>query len=118
MLSAARATAQEIPVRLTCAVVDVRGDLVAVARMDGAPFWTVETALGKARASALFGRPSGQLTAPELTSIAAASGVTIFAIQGALPITENGQRVGAIGCSGGRGEQDEAAASAGIAAAR
>ena len=114
MLAAATAKATELGVRLTCVVVDVRGDLVAAARMDGAPFWTVETALGKARASAVFGGPSGA-DRPDLQSIAAASGLTIFTIQGALPIVTGTQRTGAIGCSGASGQQDEDAARAGIA---
>src|SRR5262245_2523428 len=59
MLTAARAKATEMGVNLTCVVVDVHGDLVAAARMDGVLALTVDVAQGKARTSAFFGQPSG-----------------------------------------------------------
>ncbi len=58
-LTAAEATAAKFGVAVSCAVVDARGDLVALHRMDKARFITVDIARGKALAAAIFGRPSG-----------------------------------------------------------
>src|SRR5215212_4249169 len=57
----ARAAADKINVKLSCVVVDSRGDLVAVTRMDGARFYTTDVARGKALTSALFGQPSANM---------------------------------------------------------
>ena len=61
-LTATEAAAIEMGVGLSCAVVDSRGALVALARMDDARYFTADVAVGKARASAAFGAPSGELT--------------------------------------------------------
>lgn len=118
MLAAAQAKAAEMKVGLSCVVVDVRGDLVAAQRMDGVPFLTVEVAKGKATMSAMFGQPSGAMgeRGPALQSIGASAGLTMLAVQGAVPIVQNNQRVGAIGCSGAASQQDEDAARAGATA--
>ena len=60
-LDLARAAASKMGVALSCAVVDARGDLVALARMDTARFFTTDVARGKAQVSAMFGQPSGNL---------------------------------------------------------
>ena len=118
MLTAARANATQVAIGLSCAVVDVHGDLVAAARMDGVAFLTITVAQGKARASAFTGQPSGALgeRGPVFQNIGAAAGQTVLAVQGAVPIVQGGKRVGAIGCSGGTGQQDEDAARAGLMA--
>ena len=59
-LAVAEAAAVEMDIGLTCAVVDSRGTLVALARMDNARYFTADVAVGKARASAAFGAPSGR----------------------------------------------------------
>ena len=61
-LAATEGAAVEMGVGLTCAVVDSRGALVALARMDTARYFTADVAVGKARATAAFGAPSGALT--------------------------------------------------------
>ena len=60
-LAAAQETAEALGVSLSCAVVDSRGDMIALARMDGARFYTTDVARGKARMSAMFGQPSGDM---------------------------------------------------------
>ena len=60
-LTAAQEEAEALGVSLSCAVVDSRGDMIALARMDGARFYTTDVARGKARMSALFGQPSGNM---------------------------------------------------------
>jgi uncharacterized protein GlcG (DUF336 family) len=117
MLQAAQAKAAELRVGLSCVIVDVRGDLVAAIRMDGVGFLTVEVAKGKATTSAMFGAPSGAMgeRGPVLQAIGASAGLTMLTVQGAVPIVQNNQRLGGIGCSGAASQQDEDAARAGLA---
>jgi uncharacterized protein GlcG (DUF336 family) len=119
-LEAARAAATTIGVNLSCAVVDSRGDLIALARMDGARFFTTDVARGKAQVSAMFGQPSGNLAqfgaSPFFGNLNTAAQGRLYPIQGAVPISRNNQVIGAVGCSGASAQQDEDAAKAGLAA--
>ena len=116
-LAAAEAAAVEMGVGLSCAVVDSRGAIVALARMDSARYFTADVAVGKARASAAFGAPSGGLTRiGELGLGRVMEGGEMLFLQGAVPILKDGQPVGALGCSGAAAQQDEDAANAGVAA--
>lgn len=119
-LEAARAAAGKIGVKLSCAVVDSRGDLIALTRMDGAGFYTTDIARGKALVSSMFGQPSGNLgqfaTSPYFANLNTAAQGRLYPIQGAVPITRAKQTIGALGCSGGSSQQDEDAAKAGLAA--
>lgn len=116
-LRAAVASARSQGVALSCAVVDVRGDLVALIRMDDAAFQTASIAEGKAMSSALFDRPSADLArmgaSPFFASLNASMGNRMIPAQGAVPIVREGRVIGAIGCSGGAPQQDETAAKAG-----
>jgi len=118
-LEAAVANASSNKVALGCAVVDVRGDLVALTRMDDAGFLTASIAQGKALASALFGRPSGEFGAmaasPFFASLNASMQNRLIPAQGAVPILHEGRVIGAVGCSGGAPAQDEMAAKAAAA---
>jgi glc operon protein GlcG len=116
-LSAAEGAAVEMGVGLSCAVVDSRGALVAMARMDTARYFTADVAVGKARASATFGAPSGGLTRiGSLGLDKVIEGGQMLFLQGAVPIMSDGQTLGALGCSGASSQQDEDAATAGVAA--
>ena len=116
-LAAAEGAAVEMGVGLTCAVVDSRGALVALARMDTARYFTADVAVGKARATAAFDAPSGALTnVGSLGLDTVIEGGGMLFLQGAVPITKNGQSMGALGCSGASSQQDEDAATAGVAA--
>ncbi len=116
-LNTAVASARSQGVALSCAVVDVRGDLVALIRMDDAAFQTAAIAQGKAMSSAMFGRPSADLArmgaSPFFASLNASMGNHMIPAQGAVPIIHNDRVIGAIGCSGGAPQQDETAAKAG-----
>ena len=118
-LEASRAAAAKINVLLSCAVVDSRGDLVALARMDGARFFTADIARGKAMVAAMFGQPSANMVTfgsqPFFANLNTAAQGRLYPIQGAVPISKNNQIVGAIGCSGASSQQDEDAAKAGLA---
>lgn len=116
-LAAAEEAAKGMGVNLTCAVVDARGTLVALARMDGASYFTADVAAGKARASAAFRAPSGELgRISELGLADVIEGGPMLFLQGAVPILNDGQSMGALGCSGASAQQDEDAANAGVAA--
>ena len=121
MLEAARAKAAEIGVRVAIAVLDPRGDLVALHRMDGALWRTVPISQGKAAASAAWDVPSGDLAdrwdQPVVRALSMMEQGRIIPWQGALPVRRpDGAMIGAIGVSGARPAQDEEVAAAGLAA--
>ena len=124
MLEAGLARARDGKHRVTIAIVDSGGFVVAMARMDGAAPATPDIALGKAGAAALMRRPSGELGqrwapgAPIPTAMAIRTGGRFIAHQGALPFLEGDQAIGAVGVSGAPSDQDEAIAQAAIDAFR
>jgi len=117
MIQAAIAKAGELQVKLSIAVCDTGGNLVAFNRMDGASAVSATVAQGKAAASAGFGRASGTLQAdsPVIQAIIATMGGRMLPARGAVPIHKTGELVGAIGASGATAEQDEQCAQAGAA---
>jgi glc operon protein GlcG len=122
MLQGAIAYARERNYRMSFAVVDAHGNLIATVRMDGARFLTPETARAKAYASAAYGRPSGVLGQdyhdnPAFWGSLGSLGRPIVPSQGALPVLANGVQVGAMGAGGGSSQEDEDTVRAGIAAA-
>jgi uncharacterized protein GlcG (DUF336 family) len=121
-LEAARAAAVKLGVNLSCAVVDSRGDLVALTRMDGARFFTTDTAIGKAMMSAMFGQPSaafvGRGNTPLMQGLNESSGGRLRFFQGALPIVRGGFTVGAFAASGASAQQDEDAVRAALSTFR
>jgi glc operon protein GlcG len=119
ILRGALAKAQELNIRISAAVCDAGGRLVAFQRMDNAIWASGYASQGKAVASAAFGRPSGEMADradnPILRSVVAAEGGHMIMGQGAVPIIRNGVVEGACGVSGGTGQQDEDCARAGVA---
>jgi glc operon protein GlcG len=99
---------------LSFAVVDAGGHLVALQRMDGAPWITPEVALGKAWTAAAWGTPSAAQgeKMKELHAFSAAISAAThgrFTPQiGGLPILEGDELIGAMGASGASGAEDEA----------
>jgi uncharacterized protein GlcG (DUF336 family) len=120
VLQAARKKATDMGVKLSISVVDARGDLVCMVRMDGAPWRTPYISRGKARASACFGIPSNDLTdralTPVLRAVMEVEKGEFVPGQGALPIFKNGELIGAVGGSGGTAQEDEDASRAGVEA--
>ena len=111
--------ARETNIRISVAVCDAGGRLVAFNRMDNAIWASVYGCQGKAIASVAFGRASGELAeragSPIIQGIAAAEGGHMIPSQGAVPIVRNGVVVGACGVGGGTAQQDEDCARAGVA---
>ena len=101
---------------VSAVVVDARGSVIASERMDGAVFFTTDAARGKALVSASLGAPSGSMTQLATSGVADVLPGTPVMLQGALPIVRNKVTVGAVGCGGGSGQQDEDVARAAIAA--
>ncbi|PKB72946.1 MAG: hypothetical protein BZY75_04570 [SAR202 cluster bacterium Io17-Chloro-G7] len=118
MVKAAIGKAKEMNINLSVSVCDAGGHLLAFNRMEGCIFISAAAAQGKAVAAVGFGRPSGDVSAdsPVVQLIVASQGGRMVPAQGALPIVQNGQIIGAIGGSGGTAQQDEDCARVGLAA--
>ena len=119
VVHAAVAKAQEMNIRISVAVCDAGGRLVAFNRMDGAIWAGAYGSQGKAVASVAFGRASGELQeragSPIISGIAAAEGGHMIPSKGAVPIIRNGVVEGACGVDGGTAQEDEDCARAGVA---
>src|SRR5881628_3013773 len=102
MIQAAIAKAEELQVKISVAVCDTGGNLIAFNRMNGAIVVSATVAQGKAAASAGFGRTSGALQAdsPVIQAIIATMGGRMLPARGAVPVHQAGELVGAIGASG------------------
>ena len=118
-IDGAIARAQELNIRVSVAVCDAGGRLVAFSRMDGTVWGSVYGSQGKAVASVGFGRASGELQgradSPIIRGIVGAEGGHMIPSQGAVPIVRDGVVVGACGVGGGTSEEDEDCARAGVA---
>ena len=118
VIAGAIAKATELDIKISVAVCDAGGRLVAFQRMDNAIWASAYGSQGKAVASAAFGRPSGELTEranhPTPRGIAAAEGGHMIMGQGAVSIIRNGVIEGACGVGGGTAQQDEDCALEGV----
>jgi glc operon protein GlcG len=118
VLEGAIAKAEELNIKISVAVVDNGGRLIAMNKMDGAIWASTYGCIGKAVGSSAFGRPSGEMQEraeqPTPKGIAAASGGQMILGQGAVPIIRNGVVEGACGVGGGTSQQDEDCARAGV----
>jgi len=116
-IAAAVAEAKKHNWKLNVAVVDSGANLVAFQRMDGAQLASITISEHKARAAASFRRETHvmedgiQLKQNYYTMTLDG----VIASRGGIPLIEGGKLIGAIGCSGGTGSQDEAACKAGAA---
>lgn len=116
-IGAAMAEAENKGWAVNVAVVDSGADLVAFGRMDGAQLASIPISEHKARVAVGFRRPtrvfedgvqkSGNVYLLTLDGI--------IASRGGIPLIEDGKLIGAIGCSGAAGSQDEVACTAGAA---
>jgi uncharacterized protein GlcG (DUF336 family) len=119
---AALAKAKAMGTVMTASVVDEAGRTVLVMRGDGAGFFSTETSRAKAVAAANFRKPTKELGEMALKGSAFWAAVPavlrgeILPSIGGVPITKGGKVIGAIGCGGGTGEQDDECAAAGAAA--
>jgi len=119
VIEGALAKAKELNIRVSVAVCDAGGRLVAFQRMNNAIWGSAYGSQGKAVASAAFGRPSGELSEranhPTPAGIREAEGGHMIMGQGAVPILRAGAIEGACGVGGGTAQEDEDCARAGVA---
>lgn len=121
-IEAALAKANEMGVKVAIAVLDDHAGLVAMARMDDANFlFLPEAAQGKAMATVLWnGAASGALMEragmPIFSAVNSMYGGRVIYQQGAVPIKQGDQLIGAIGVGGASAQQDEDIATAGAEA--
>jgi uncharacterized protein GlcG (DUF336 family) len=119
VVHAAIEKAREMNIRVSVAVCDAGGRLLAFNRMDHAIWGSIYGSQGKAIASVAFGRASGELTeragTPIIQGIMAAEGGHMIPSQGAVPILRDGVVIGACGVGGGTSQQDEDVARAAVA---
>ena len=121
VIAAAEAKAQEIGQPMNIAVADGGGNLVAHVRMDGAWIGSIDISIKKAFTSRAFDITTKDLavhsqSGGQFFGIHASNGGRVMIFAGGIPLQRDGAVVGAIGVSGGSGEQDHAVAEAGAAA--
>lgn len=125
VLTAARAKAEEIGVKQTLCIVDESANVIALHRIPGARLTGVDISIAKAYTAAGHERPTHKFN--EGPNGPALPGNEAFGIShmipgkfaifvGGFPLEYDGQIVGAIGVSGGNGEQDKAVGAAAIEA--
>ena len=118
IIAVAIAEARKRDWKLNVAVVDSGGNLVAFERMDGAQLASIQIAEHKARASATFRRET-KVFENGIQQNASYYMLTLDGVvgsRGGIPLVAGGKLIGAIGCSGGSGSQDEVACKAAVAA--
>jgi len=121
VIAAAEEKAKKIKQPSNIAVVDAGANLVAFERMDGAWLGSIDIAQNKAftaRAFDIETEKLSKLSQPkeQFFGIQNSNQGRVMIFAGGIPLTRDGVVVGAIGVSGGMGEQDQAVAEAGAKA--
>ena len=121
VIAAAERKSQAIGQPMNIAVADEGGNLVAHVRMDGAWIGSIDISQKKAYTSRAFDISTRDLATQsqsggQFFGIHASNDGKIMIFAGGIPLKKNGKVVGAIGVSGGSGDQDHAVAEAGAAA--
>ena len=108
VVAAAEAEAKKRNWKMNIAVVDTNGELVQFERMEGAQIASGPISVGKARTAARFRRESRVFYNAYETGhgYVATLDPTLVASPGGFPLVEGGKLIGAVGCSGGTGDQD------------
>ncbi|MEO7652026.1 MAG: heme-binding protein, partial [Bryobacteraceae bacterium] len=112
--------AADIGQPMNVAVVDEGGNLVAHVRMDGAWLGSIDISIKKAFTSRAFDIATKDLadhsqSGGQFFGIHASNHGRVMIFAGGIPLKLGGQVIGAIGVSGGSGEQDHSVAEAGAA---
>ena len=115
LVAAAEAEAKKHNWKMNIAVVDTNGEPVVFERMEGAQIASGSISIGKARTAARFRRESRLFFNAYESGHTYVSTLdpTLVASPGGFPLVENGKLIGAIGCSGGTGDQDAVTCKAG-----
>src|SRR5919202_2042745 len=121
VIAAAEKKAAEISQPMNIAVADEGGNLVSHVRMDGAWIGSIDISINKAFTSRAFDISTKDLakhsqSGDQFFGIHVSNHGRIMIFAGGIPLKKDGRVVGAIGVSGGSGDQDHAVAEAGAAA--
>src|SRR5437762_7230363 len=121
IIAAAEKKAAEIGQPMNIAVADAGGNLVAHVRMDEAWIGSIDISIKKAFTARAFDIATKDLathsqSVGQFFGIHASNDGRVMIFAGGIPLKRDGKVVGAIGVSGGSGEQDHAVAAAGAAA--
>ena len=117
VLAAAVAEGKRRNWTLACAIVDSGANLVSFKRMDGTQIGSIDVAVHKARASVKYKRETKAFEATmQGGNMMVMTLDDMIASRGGIPMLDGGKMIGAIGCSGATGAQDEVVAKAGLAA--
>ncbi len=121
IIAAAEKKAEELKQPMNIAVADAGGNLVAHVRMDRAWMGSIDISIKKAwtaRAFDIETKTLGTLSqsGDQFFGIHASNNGKVMIFAGGVPLKRDGQVVGAVGVSGGSGDQDHAVAEAGAAA--
>jgi len=121
VIAAAERKAKELRQPMNIAVADGGGNLIAHVRMDDAWIGSVDIAIKKAFTARAFDISTKELakfsqSGGQFFGIHASNEGRVMIFAGGIPLTRAGKVVGAVGVSGGSGEQDQAVAEAGVKA--
>lgn len=121
VISAAEKKAREIGQPMNIAVVDGGGNLVSHVRMDGAWLGSIDISINKAFTARAFDISTAELAqnsqpGQQFFGIHVSNHERVMIFAGGVPLRRDGSIIGAIGVSGGNGNQDEAVALAGASA--
>lgn len=121
IIAAAEKKAEQLGQPMNIAIADGGGNLVAHVRMDGAWIGSIDISMNKAYTSRAFDITTKDLaeysqSGNQFFGIHASNNGRVAIFAGGVPLKRDGKVVGAIGVSGGSGEQDHAVAEAGAAA--
>lgn len=121
IIEAAERKAEQIGQPMNIAIADEGGNLIAHVRMDGAWLGSIDISIKKAYTARAFDLATKDLathaqSGGQFFGIHASNDGKIMIFAGGIPLKKDGKVVGAIGVSGGSGEQDHAVAEAGAAA--
>ena len=121
VIDAAEKKAKEIGQPMNIAVADTGGNLVAHVRMDGAWLGSIDISIKKAFTSRAFDISTKDFAAnsqpgQQFFGIHASNDGRVMIFAGGIPLRKDGKVVGAIGVSGGSGDQDHSVAEAGASA--
>src|SRR4030081_1098905 len=121
IIEAATDRAKKIGQPMNIAIVDAGANLMAFMRMDGAWLGSIDIAINKAFTAKAFDISTlelGRNSQPgdQFFGIHVWSHGGVIIVAGGLPIKVTAQIAGAVGVSGGSGEQDQAVAEAAVAA--
>ena len=121
IIAAAEKKAAEIGQPMNIAVADAGGNLIAHVRMDNAWIGSIDISQKKAYTSRAFDISTKDLathsqSGDQFFGIHASNNGKIMIFAGGIPLKKDGKVVGAVGVSGGSGDQDHAVAEAGVAA--